>query len=151
MVCIDFHCLWRMADHVLPLWLRPADCGFMLAFNNPAVWPSIITVHADPGLPDTTDSPWARTVFATLAEQWNCLVAVGQVPLTSWVYCPNGERLSVADNPVLMKAGQGTVGAPGYVFGPDRRPLIERLREVDFRWALPPPPWATTPTPETPT
>src|SRR5579872_2984244 len=32
-VCSEFYCLWRMSDRVLPDWLRPADCGFLLAFN----------------------------------------------------------------------------------------------------------------------
>jgi hypothetical protein len=140
-----------MADHILPPWLQPAACGFMLAFNDAFKWPGVITVHVDPARPDAADNPWATTVFATLAEQWNCLVAVGQVPVTRVIYCPNGERLTVADNPVLMKTDKGTVGAPGYVFGPDRRPIADRLREVEFQWSLPLPPWAaTTPTENTP-
>jgi hypothetical protein len=138
--CFIFHCLWRMSDMILPDYLHPARCGFMLAFNNPMEWPSVVTVHVDPARPDAWKTPWAQTVFATLAEQWNCLVAIGQVPLTSYLFCPNGTRLSVLDNPTLMKTDRGTVGAPSYVFGPDRRPLAERVFSVHFTWALPPPP-----------
>jgi hypothetical protein len=145
-VCIDFHCLWRMTDRVLPDWLRPADCGFLLAFNRPDQWPAVVTVHVDPARPDAWFNPWAQTVFAELAEKWNCLVAIGQAPGTSHIFCPNGSRIVVADydeagRAILVRA-DGFIGAPASVFGPDRRPLIERLRETSFDWKLPPPPWA---------
>jgi hypothetical protein len=139
-VCVDFHCLWRMADHVLPEWLQPARCGFLLAFNNPLEFPSVVTVHVDPERPDAWSTPWAQTVFATLAEQWNCIVAIGQVPTTSHLFTPDGSRWTVADNPKLMMAETGKVGAPSWTFGPDRRPVAERVREVWFDWALAPPP-----------
>jgi hypothetical protein len=139
-VCIDFHCLWRMADFVLPEWLQPARCGFLLAFNNPQVWPTVVTVHVDPARPDAWRTPWAQTVFATLAERWNCLVAIGQVPLTTFIFCPDSSRIDVRDHPALMSVEKGTVAAPGFVFGPDRRPLMERFRETRFSWKLAPPP-----------
>lgn len=142
-VCIDFHCLWRVSDHFMPEYLAPKRCGFMLAMNNPLAWPSVVTVHVDPARPDAWQTQWAQTVFVTLAEQWNCLVAIGQVPLTSHLFCPNGTRLVVAEHPDLMLPENGWVGAPAHVFGPDRRPLIERLREVHFVWQLPPPPEET--------
>jgi hypothetical protein len=145
-VCVDFFCLWRASDRVLPDWLRPADCGFMLAFNNPTTWPSVVTVHPDPARPEAWRNPWAMTVFATLAEQWNCLVAVGGSPDTTDLFCPNGRRIildELAPNARAMLArDDGWVGAPSEFFGPDRRPLVERLGEVDFKWDLPAPPWA---------
>jgi hypothetical protein len=132
--------MWRMSDHILPSWLHPARCGFLLAFNNPFVWPSVVTVHVDPARPDCWDNPWAKTVFGTLAEQWNCLVAVGQVPGTSHVFCPDGCCITMADYPKLMHSDKGTIGAPSFVFGPDRRPIVERMAETAFVWALPPQP-----------
>jgi uncharacterized protein len=143
-VCIDFHCLWRTTDQILPDWLRPADCGFLLAFNNPSVWPSVVTVHVDPERPKAWENPWAQTVFATLAEQWNCLVAIGQAPGTSHIFCPNGTKITVANyapaEQALIVKPDGFIGAPAWAFGPDRRPVVERIREVGFSWGLPPPP-----------
>jgi hypothetical protein len=143
-VCIDFHCLWRVTERVLPEWLRPADCGFLLAFNRVDVWPAVVTVHPDPQRPDAWRNKWAMTVFATIAERWNCLVAIRQNPDTSDIFCPNGTRICLDGLPpeqrVLLVREDGTVGAPGSMFGPDRRPLIERLRDVQFVWRLPQPP-----------
>jgi len=144
-VCVQFHCLWRITDRVLPAWLRPADCGFLLAFNRPDLFPSVVTVHPDPKRPDAWQNLWAQTVFAHLAEQWNCLVAVGQAPGTSHIFCPNGTRLTLADyspeQRAVLARDDGFIGAPSYTFGPDRRPLLERLAETSFTWNLPPPPW----------
>jgi hypothetical protein len=137
-VCIDFHCLWRMSDSWLPTWLYPEKCGFVLAFNNPFEWPGVVTVHVDPQRPEAWRSPWAITVFVTLAERWNCLVAIGQVPITTHIICPDASIIDVATNPHLM-LGDGKVGAPGRVFGHDRRPILEHLRETVFVWDLPPP------------
>lgn len=144
--CYSFHCLWRMADHILPDYLHPARCGFLLAFNTGLdVFPGVVTVHVDPARPEAWRTPWAQTVFATLAEQWNCIVAVGQVPVTTHLFAPDGSRFVVADHPDLMSVERGTVGVPGYTFGPDRRPLTERMRETMFKWDLPPPPQETAP------
>jgi uncharacterized cysteine cluster protein YcgN (CxxCxxCC family) len=137
-VCSGFYCLWRATETVLPEWLRPADCGFLLAFNQLDEWPAVVTVHVDPERPDAWRSPWAITVFVTLAEHWNCLVAIGQVPITSHVICPDGSMIEVENNPWAMS--DGMVGAPSFVFGPDRRPLGAHLRETVFSWGLPPPP-----------
>jgi hypothetical protein len=146
-VCIDFHCLWRITERVLPGWLRPADCGFLLAFNRVDQWPSVVTVHVDAQRPDAWRNPWAMTVFGALAEQWNCLVAIHQAPLTSHIFCPNGSMMTIADYDEKGRATlvreDGFIGAPEYVFGPDRRPLIERLQETSISWGLPPPPWAS--------
>ena len=142
-VCIDFHCLWRTTDQVLPEWLRPADCGFVLAFNNVRQWPSVVTVHPDPARPYAWRNPWAMTVFMTLAEAWNCLVAIGQAPGTTDIFAPAG-HVRLADYSPAQQADivrpDGTVGVPMYMFRPDRRPLIERVGEVVFDWTLKPPP-----------
>jgi hypothetical protein len=136
--CREFWCLWRMSDAILPDWLRPADCGFMLATNNMKAWPGVITVHVDPARPQAWLNPWAQTVFTTLAERWNCLVAIGQNPITTHVFTPNGARFSIAENPKLM-GDDGTIGAPDFTFGPDRRPLAEQMRETVFSWGIAPP------------
>ena len=107
-----------------------------------------MTVHVDPARPDAVDNPWARTVFVTLAEQWNCLVAVGQSPGATHVFCPNGQMIDLATVPLdfrlRLDRADGSVGAPEYVFGPDRRPLIEQIRGSWFSWDIAPPPWAQT-------
>ena len=143
-VCIDFHCLWRITENVLPEWLRPAECGFLLAFNRLVEWPAVVTVHVDPARPDAWKNPWAQTVFVTLAETWNCLVAIGQSPITSHIFCPNGQRIDLADctpeQQAVLVQPDSFIGAPDYTFGPDRRPLNEAIRGSIFDWQLPPPP-----------
>jgi hypothetical protein len=146
-VCIDFYCLWRLTDRYLPDYMKPSLCGFMLAPNNPFAFPGVITVHVDPARPDAWRTPWAQTLFATLADTWNCIVAVGQVPITSHLFTPGGVLISIADHPSLMQEADGTVGAPSYLFGEDRRPLWQKMRETVFTWSLPPPPEATAPWP----
>jgi hypothetical protein len=145
-VCIDFHCLWRVTETVLPDWLRPADCGFMIGFNRTDEWPGVVTVHVDPARPSAWDNAWARTVFAEIAERWNCLVAVGQSPGTTHIFCPNGTVLDLAklkpEDRAKLSRDDGFIGAPAHVFGPDRRHLGEQMRETLFSWGLPPPPWA---------
>jgi hypothetical protein len=147
-ICIDFHCLWRVTETVLPDWLRPADCGFMIAFNRLDEFPGVVTVHPDPARPLAWKTLWAQTVFSILAERWNCLVAIGQAPGTSHIFCPDGTRLTLADYSPADRAklvrDDGTIGAPRNVFGPDRRPLAEQIRETLFDWsALPPPTYGT--------
>jgi len=145
-VCVEFYCLWRITDAVLPDWLRPADCGFLLGFNNVAVWPGVITVHVDPERPDAWDNPWAKTVFAEIANAWNCLVAIGQSPGTTHIFCPDGTLLDLdaytPEERLLLSREDGFIGAPDFVFHADKRPLAERMREVRFSWGLAPPPWA---------
>jgi hypothetical protein len=101
-----------------------------------------VTVHPDPARPDAWDNPWALTIFATLADSWNCIVAIGQIPLTTHLFLPGSQCLLIADNPWAMNDESGTVAAPAHLFGPDQRPLIERVRETWFDWKLPPPPEA---------
>ena len=145
-VCVKFHCLWRITEQVLPVWLRPADCGFLIAFNRTDEWPGVVTVHPDPDRPNAWDNAWARTVFGTLAEQWNCLVAIRQNPDTTHIFCPNGKVIDLTacspEDRAKLVRDDGTIGAPSYTFGPDRRPLIERLAGSWFDWSLPLPPWA---------
>jgi hypothetical protein len=145
-VCLDFYCLWRATETVLPDWLRPADCGFLLAFNRLDEWPGVVTVHPDPARPDGWNNPWGRTVFGELAEAWNCLVAIRQNPETTHVFCPNGSVIDLTtlapEERAKLVREDGTLGAPSFVFGPDRRPLIERIGGSWFEWKLPPPPWA---------
>jgi len=145
-VCRDFYCLWRMTDMILPSWLRPADCGFMLAFNRRDVWPGVVTAHLDPARPEAWRNEWAMTVFAALAERWNCLVAIGQSPGCVAIFCPNGTMIDLdaykPEERAMLVGEDGWVGAPDYVFGPDRRPLNAQMLETAFDWTLPPPPWA---------
>jgi hypothetical protein len=145
-VCIDFYCLWRVTEAILPDWLRPADCGFMLGFNRTDEWPGVITVHPDPARPLAWKNPWAMTVFATLAEKWNCLVAIGQSPGTTHIFCPNGIVIDLATYPpeerAKLSGDDGFIGAPAFVFGPDHRHLIEQMRGSRFVWDLMAPPWA---------
>src|SRR5262245_58853919 len=105
-----------MSDAIMPAWLHPAECGFLLAFNNPMEFPSVITVHVDPARPEAWRNPWAMTVFSVLAERFNCVVAIGQVPVTTHLFTPDGGWWDVAASPVLMNEATGTVGAPSYVF-----------------------------------
>jgi hypothetical protein len=145
-VCVEFHCLWRLTEAILPSWLRPADCGFMLSFNRHDQWPGVITAHVDPARPDAWRNQWAMTVFAEIAGAWNCLVAVGQSPGCVAIFCPNGTKIELGDytpeERAVLVGADGWVGAPDYVFGPDRRPLSERIPEAEFSWGLPLPPWA---------
>lgn len=134
-LCRQFHCLWRMSDHWLPDWARPADCGYLLSFNRLDVFPGVVTVHPDPARPEAWKSIYGQTLLVNLAEQWNCIVAVGTAPWTTHVICPDGSMLVVAENPWIVKE-DGTVGAPSETFGPDRRPLKERARESVFDWKL---------------
>lgn len=144
-VCSEFYCLWRTTENVLPSWLRPADCGFMLSFNRLDQWPGVVTVHPDPARPEAWRNQWAMTVFAALAESWNCLVAVGQSPTTVAIFCPNGSMIDVMAYPpeerALIVGEDGWVGAPDFVFGPNRKPLGKQMLESVFEWTLPPPPW----------
>jgi uncharacterized cysteine cluster protein YcgN (CxxCxxCC family) len=137
-VCRAFYCLWRATDTILPEWMRPAECGFLLSPNNLDQWPAVVTVHPDPQRPDAWHTPWHQTVFSHIAERWNCLVTIGQSPTTRYIFTPNGERFTVADNPVLI-GDDGFVGAPEWCFGPDRRPLREQIRETVFSWGIGPP------------
>lgn len=145
-VCSGFRCLWRTTDRILPDWLHPAACGFLLAFNDPTKFPSVVTVHVDPARPDAWNNPWSKTVFAELADKWNCLVAIGQSPITSHIFCPNGTMIDLAAQTPevreLLVRENGTIGAPMETFGPDQRPLIDHLNSTAFVWHLPPPPWA---------
>lgn len=136
--CREFHCLWRITETVLPDWMRPADCGFMISFNRVDVFPGVVTVHPDPARPKAWETLWHQSVFSHIAERWNCVVAIGQVPITTHLFLPNGTRVSIAEHPELM--GETTVGAPEFVFGPDRRPLREQMRETVFEWGIKPPP-----------
>ena len=135
-----------MTEAVLPDWLRPADCGFMLGFNRTDEWPGVITVHVDPERPDAWNNIWARTVFGEIAARWNCLIAIGQSPGTTHIFCPNFTVLDLAsyepEDRAKFSRDDGFIGAPEFVFGPDRRPLIEQMRGTAFNWRLPPPPWA---------
>jgi hypothetical protein len=137
-VCREFFCIWRLSEAILPEWLRPADCGFFLSPNDFTKWPGVVTVHVDPARPTAWLNPWAQTVFSTLAERWNCLVAIGQSPGATHIFAPNGARLTVADHPELVDE-TGFVGAPDWMFGPDQRPLIEQMRETAFSWGIAPP------------
>jgi uncharacterized cysteine cluster protein YcgN (CxxCxxCC family) len=142
-VCRDFYCLWRITDKILPDWMRPADCGFVLAANNLDAWPAVVTVHPDPQRPDAWRTLWHQTVFSHIAERWNCLVAIGQSPTTTHIFTPNGMRLTVGEHPTLIR-DDGFVGAPDFCFGPDQRPLREQMRETVFSWGIAPPDPAKT-------
>jgi uncharacterized cysteine cluster protein YcgN (CxxCxxCC family) len=136
-VCRDFYCLWRITETILPDWMRPAECGFMLAANDLDRWPAVVTVHPDPKRPDAWRTLWHQTVFSHIAERWNCLVAIGQSPTTSYIFTPNKMRLTVADHASLIR-GDGFIGAPEWCFGSDRRPLREQMRETVFSWGISP-------------
>lgn len=136
-VCREFYCLWRMTEAWLPDWLEPSRCGFAISFNDLERWPAVVTVHPMPGV-DPLASVWNQTVFTTMAEQWNCMVAIRSAPWTTHVITPTGSVLTPQTFPDLVQ-GRG-VGIPDFLFGPDQRPLGVRLAETRFDWNLPPPP-----------
>jgi hypothetical protein len=143
-VCRRFYCLWRTFDHILPDWMAPKDCGFVLTVNDAFTFPTVVTVHPMPDRPEAWETPWHQTVFAELAVRWNCIVAVGQSPThTTHLFAPNGSKFALADlSPEAQKVivpGDGTVGVPSYTFGPDRRPLAYRIWEMAFSWGIGPP------------
>jgi hypothetical protein len=136
-LCREFHCMWRMSDYWLPDWAKPSECGFVMSFNSLSEWPAVVTVHPAADRPDSWKSLAAQTVFTHIAEEWNCMVAIGTVPWTVGVIAPTGEYLSVADNPRLMD--EGGVGLPDFMFGPDKRSLMERAQTTVFKWSIPAP------------
>jgi uncharacterized cysteine cluster protein YcgN (CxxCxxCC family) len=137
-VCREFFCIWRIDEKLLPEWMRPADCGFLLAVNDLDVWPGVVTVHPDPARPLAWQTLWHQTAFATIAERWNCLIAIGQSPGTSYIFTPDASRFEVAKHPELVR-NDGFVGAPDFCFGPDQRPLRQQMRETHFSWGIAPP------------
>lgn len=137
-LCREFYCLWRMTEAWLPDWLEPKRCGFAISFNNLERFPAVVTVHPMPGV-DPLASLWNQTVFRTLAEQWNCMVAVGSTPWTTHVIAPSGAVITPEEFPAMIDSAGG-VGLPDIFFGPDKRPLGVRLAETRFDWMLPPPP-----------
>lgn len=126
--CAAFMCLWRGSDTVLGDEHFPARSGYCLWINNPFGWPMVVTVGVDPARPDAWTQPAARALFAKLAFDLNCLVAIGQGQLASHVFTPLGAVYARADHPRFF-SDDGFVGAPDFDFRPGVKLTLEEIAE----------------------
>lgn len=133
--CKTYVCLWRMSDAILPPQMFPADCGFLLTVDDVTTWPMTVNVCVDPKRPDAWDTRRNRAIFASLAETWNCSVAiVGEGGEARHVFAPTGGSYARADRPdVFPHDGQG-LSLQDSDFGPDRRPPLQQITDRPFRW-----------------
>lgn len=111
--CREFYCLWRVLREV-PEDFRPADSGFVIALNDAKAHPMVVTVHPDPARPDAWDTLRARKLFHAIADQWNCIVAIGQGTLAHTIFGPQGYVFTKEGAPELFQGE--TVGAPDFIF-----------------------------------
>lgn len=138
-VCRTFACVWRGSDWHLPEWANPAKIGWVLTINDPFTWPLVVTAHRDPKRPDAWRSLWSQTVLQTIAEHWNCIVAIDSAPECIAVVAPRGGMFTREQAPELFL--ENDVGLPEELFGPDRTLPARKIVETRFDWRhLPPPP-----------
>jgi hypothetical protein len=123
--CREFYCMWR-AMVGFPEDFRPADCGFVVSINDPNVHPMVVTVHPDPARPDAWDTIRARRFFLLLAQDWNCLVAIGQGELAHTIFAPQGYVFTKDSAPELFIDGGNKIGAPDFLFAPSDKPTRNR-------------------------
>ena len=133
--CRSFTCLWRRSDALLPAEMFPPDCGFMLALDQTEAWPTVVKVCCEAERPDAWDLPRWRTLFARLAEAWNCPVVIVEEGVVGAVaFAPSGRIYSRAEHPEIFPDEGRRLAVPGADYGPDRRPPAERMAEVGFSW-----------------
>lgn len=123
--CREFYCLWRVLRDV-PEEFAPKDCGFVISLNDIHAHPMVVTVHPDPARPDAWDTLRARKLFLAIADQWNCIVAVGQGVLAQIIFCPQGYVFTKAEAPELFIDGGLRVGAPDFVFRKSDKPVTHQ-------------------------
>lgn len=132
--CRDFFCAWRCSDVILPPQARPADAGWVMAINDPGTFPHVVTIHPDPARPDAWNAPWARRLFAAIADHWNAVVVVGQGALATHIFAPTGHVFDKPTSPALFVEDGAKVGVPAFMFhrDPKNRTLPYRGGRIDF-------------------
>lgn len=140
-VCSTFACVWRGSDWHLPDWAKPALIGWVLTINDPYTWPLVVTVHCDPARPDSWRDLWSQTILTTIADNWNCMVAIESAPNCKAVIAPTGQMLTRDTMPELFE--DVYVGLPDFLFHPDRTLPAMVIVATRFDWSrLVRPPWA---------
>jgi hypothetical protein len=132
--CKSFACLWRGSDVLLPADLFPADCGFLLALDPAATWPTVVKLCVEAARPDAWDTPRNRRIFTRLAAAWNCPVAVITERGATHVFAPTGGFYSRDEHPEIFPHDGAGLALGLEDWGPDRRPPAERIGEAAFDW-----------------
>lgn len=101
--CRAFVCLWRGSDTLLPEWMQPNKCGFVVALDGHlGEHPTVITIHPGPTHPNSWQAMKYVRVFKELARRFNAIVVVGQGTLARHIFSPKGNEFTKEDHPHLF-------------------------------------------------
>lgn len=128
--CKTFTCLWRRPEATLPDSMFPGLCGFLLALDQDATWPTVVKVCSARGADRAWDAPAYRAVFARLAAAWNCAVVVmGHDGRAELAFAPSGRVFEPAVNPEVFPLDGRALALPEAEYDADRRPPAARIAE----------------------